>query len=646
MPVPVEIPGVGLVEFPDEMGADEIEAAAARISAEHAGQARASVSASVPPPAPPEPRTPYDAVMGPPRSYGEALANPYRPGTQLAMLEGGAKSVLGTVAGLGNAADAAGAALGIGGRDAKAFEGVRAMAEPANPGESVGKLAGDTAQFFLLPGPGKVQGALRALGVAGEGTVKALALAGEAAANASLAGAQGSGAGGMALAGAGPLAGAAVSRSLAPLAGELDAGVGAAAERLGVELPASALSKSRVAPVAEAVSVGGFGGGATKGRYEKAGNVLTALADHTVARASNLTDDAARGVAVATGLKQFKARWIKEKNRLYDAVSKELPGLTIKAPQTVALLDQILADKAAAATVLKGGPSTDVAFFKGLRDGLAGKKGALKEVPAEALRAAMRAINDKAGAFSDPFVAAHKGLLKKVAATLDEEFVAALPPAAAGKLQQANQVYANGIGKINATYGKTIHGHAKAGRYDLITKAVANPRMSAEDIPRILEVAGKEGAEAIQASVLADLFTKGKSGPQGLTRALASWGDDRLARLLTPEQLAKVRDMATVTSAMGRGEKVVHGSPTAEKARMMAYPATAVAGFFQPQLLLGLLGDVAFNRFIGSPLGQKWLTTGVPLAAEIGSTVSGAAALGAAGMAQSSNRASISGRAR
>lgn len=613
----------------DGVPADKIRSAATRYverfaTPDGAAPARASVSGTVPR------QSMYDAVMAPPQGYGEIATNPYRPGNQIAMMQGGVKSAMGLAAGLGNYADAAGAAIGIGDRDQAAFDAVRGMAETSNPGESVGKLAADTAQFFAIPGPAKVQGAVRGLG-----------LLGEAAANAGLAAAQGSGAGGAALAAAGPLVGAGVSRALAPFAGSVDNAAAAAAERLGVELPASAASKSRVVPIAEAVSYGGIGGSATKARYEEAANVLTAMADQTVSRASKLTDDAARGEAVASGMKQFKGQWVREKNRLYDEVTKALPGLQVETPRTVALLDQVLAEKAAAGSVLKGGPSTDAAFFSGLREGLA--SGA---VPAEALRAAMREISAKSGNFADPFAAGHKGLLKKLAATMDEEFAAALQqqaPQAAAKLQQANQVYANGIGKINATYGKTIHRLAQAKQYDKIGSAVANPRMSAEDIPRILEVAGQEGAEAIQATVLADLFAKGKT-PEGMNRALAQWGEDKLARLLTPEQLTKVRDMATVTSAMGRGQKVVHGSPTAEKARMMAYPATAVGSVFQPQLLLGLIGDVAFNRFVASKAGQRWLTTGAPLAPQIGRAVSGAAAAGAAGMAQS--RASISGPVR
>lgn len=97
---------------------------------------------------------------------------------------GQAKGALNTVAGLGDMVDAASASTGLFERDADDFDAVRAMTAPSNAQESVGRTGEQLAEFLMVPGPGKVKGAARAL-----------ELAGSAAANAGLTGAQtGSGA--------------------------------------------------------------------------------------------------------------------------------------------------------------------------------------------------------------------------------------------------------------------------------------------------------------------------------------------------------------------------------------------------------------------------------------------------------------------
>lgn len=74
-----------------------------------------------------------------------------------------AKSGVAAVAGLGDYTNRAAAALGLTERDAAPFEEVRAATESAGTGESVGRMVGDTAQFLMVPGPGKVANASRAV---------------------------------------------------------------------------------------------------------------------------------------------------------------------------------------------------------------------------------------------------------------------------------------------------------------------------------------------------------------------------------------------------------------------------------------------------------------------------------------------------
>jgi len=521
----------------------------------------------------------------------------------------------------------------------------------------------------------------------------------------------------------------------APGAAGLDAGVQSAARRQGVEMPASALTTSRPVAYAETVASEGIGGSLVSKRIAQAQARLAEIADEAVSAASRGQSSVQQGEAIARGLERFKRQWIHTKNNLYTEIEQELPGLTVKADETVRLLEDIVSKKQGAARILEGGPTKDKSLFDGLLEGLTEVKGPVsrdvalaqrvreaqeglqnaiweiekagnlktvqegqrtlrkgyeqrdlvedyldripidpnaeyvlnyskmngllkqfreraereiaeeygsgvasgglrqsKLVSLRDLRAATQELDQlTSSSHANPFAAANKGLLQKLSATLDEDLMRALAtdaPDTAAKLTAANRVYAEGISKINSGFGKAIHKYAQDERYDLIAKTVASPRMSVADIPKIMDVAGREGTDAIRASVVADVVSRGKNAqgamtPQGLSRAMKAYGEDRLRILLTDAQYNKLKDLATLTGSLERGQKILQGSPTAGKARYMAYgSALTGAAVGHPGALAYIIGDVAFNRFVGTRVGQRWLTTGFPAAG----TVAGATA--------------------
>jgi hypothetical protein len=414
------------------------------------------------------------------------------------------------------------------------------------------------------------------------------------------------------------------SKAAAPFKGKVNPQVAAAAQRQGVEMPAAALSDSKLVPLAESLSAKGIGGGQTAARYERANIALTAAADDVVKRASKFSDASEAGRGIAQGLDNFRSQWMKEKARLYKQAELPEKGMRLQAKQTVGVLEAVIADKRRAGGVMQGGPVSDVAFYEGLRNGLTkmvkgpdGKKvRVLKDVEAKDVLAAMRELRAKTSAsFADPFAAANKGTLKKIAATMDDEFRNALDtadPALAQKLRAADAAYKDGLGKINSTFGKQIHKLAQDGKFDKVASAIANPRVSVDDIPRIVEVVGPEGADGMRMAVLADIVNKAKGPngmkPQGLHQAMKGYGRDRLEALLTPEQLSKLDDLSKLTGATEKGSKVMGGSQTAFLARMSGYPVWAVAD--PVNAMIALVGDAATSRFIGSNAGQRWLTGG------------------------------------
>lgn len=427
-------------------------------------------------------------------------------------------------------------------------------------------------------------------------------------------------------------AGRLASKAAAPLKGKVNPAVVAAAQRQGVTMPASALSESKLVPLAESLSAKGIGGGRTAARYTAATDTLTVLADDVVRKASKFSDASEAGQAIAKGLDTYRGAWMKRKAKLYREAELPDKGLKVEAGETIKLLDAIIEGKTDAAGVLRGGPVADVSFYRGLRDGLTktvqeGKwvgeefvktqRRVPKPVEASKLLQAMRELRAKTkAAFADPFAAANKGTLKKVAATMDDEFRAALDaadPQLAARLRKADAAYKEGLGKINSTFGKQIHKLAQDGKFDKIASAIANPRVSVDDIPRIIEVVGPEGADGMRMAVLADIVNKAKNAqshltPNGLGRAVKGYGRDRLAALLTPEQMAKLDDLSTLTGAMEKGTKVMGGSQTAFLGRLAAYPAWFWADPVNAALFIA--GDAAAGRVVGSPAGQRWLTTG------------------------------------
>lgn len=518
----------------------------------------------------------------------------------------------------------------------KAVEGAIAASreQGAHAEDAKGRAEGSWNRFMETKSPGDYATYLRdAAEYGGRALASKIPLLGPAAAAAGekigagdVAGGLGEGVGMLAAPAAGRAAvrgGVALARkAAAPLAGAVNRPIVEAAARQGVELPASALSDSKVVAVAEGLAARGIGGGGAARRFSDASAALTLKADHLVKRATKLGDSSEVGRVVAEGLNNYRAHWTRTKNALYEQAALPEKGMRLQAGQTVGVIDEILKGKSSAAQIL--GSASDAGFYQSLRNGLTkvvnrgGQKvRVLKDLEAKDLLAAQRELTQKiAASFADPVSAANKGALKKVAATMDDELTAAIKqqaPDLAAKLETANAAYIDGITRINSAFGKNIHRLAKSGQYDKIASTIVNSRASLDDIPKILEMAGPEGAQGMRGAVLADIVSKAKGAggqltPQGLSRAMKTFGEDRLSALLDPKQLAQLKDISTLSNALQKGQKVMEGSQTAFSSRMAAYGAGVLVN---PLLTLkALAGEAAFSRFISSGVGQKWLTGG------------------------------------
>jgi len=432
---------------------------------------------------------------------------------------------------------------------------------------------------------------------------------------------------------AGPLlklGGKIVNKVAAPFAGSVDAGVAGAAARQGVDLPASALTTSKAVPLVEQAAGKGWFGSKVVQRVDQATARLGTLADETTKSASAM-DSSEAGKAVSDGLDRFKNNWIQEKNKLYDAARLPENGITVDAQATRDFLDKVITDKKAANNILGGakGLPEDMTFFQQLRAKLA------KPQQARDILAAKRELDSRIANFNDPITTGNKATLRRVSATLGDELDGAISqtnPDLAQKLSEANAFYKEGLGKINSAFGNSINRLARAGQYDKIAQAVVNSRMSTEDIPRIMEVAGQQGGDGIRSVVLADMFSKARNAegnlmPASLGKQIQRFGPDRLQAILKPDQYAKLQDIATISGSLQKGAKIAEGSQTAFTLRTMGQVARFMVNPYEAMKLVA--GDVATSSFIGSKYGQRWLTSGYRLPAALLTSRPNAGAAGA-----------------
>jgi len=225
----------------------------------------------------------------------------------------------------------------------------------------------------------------------------------------------------------------------------------------------------------------------------------------------------------------------------------------------------------------------------------------------------------------DPFVTGNKSLLEKLYHALSADLDATalqFNPKAADAIHKINDYYRQGLEKINSNYGKKIYN--LRNQSDKIVPALFNTATSAEDIPRIFEIIGKENIPAIRSSLFEHLFKKAKGldknfTPAGLTREMNRLGRDKLQMILEPEQFKALQDIETIAKSFSKFENISRGSQTAFLGRifteigiMFGNPWLGIKTFF---------GDQALSLFINSDIGQRFLTKGVEFTGKTGQKI-------------------------
>lgn len=404
------------------------------------------------------------------------------------------------------------------------------------------------------------------------------------------------------------------------------------ANELNVNIPASSVSSSKVVPLAEAFSAKGPFGGRMSKRILTAKDQLVSIADDTVKAVGKSPDLNDAGNAIYKGAERFRDVYMKLKNRMYDKanISDRASKITLSPNElqdTSNFINEIMLKKQAASGVI--GDVSDTGIFKKVSDAISGNKGT---VNAYQVRSAIQELNDKLSDINDPVITGNKAAIRKMVATLSDDLDNAIinrNPELAQDIAKANAVYKRGLDMLNSNYGEKIFKFKD--QPDKIVPALFNKNTATDDIPRIYTLIGSKNVPSVQSAVLEDIFSNaknadGKFTPNGISRQIDKYGQDKLAKVLSPEQYDKVTKLNKLALSMGKAEKVTEGSQTAFSSRIGAelFPM-----FVNPALSLKLiLGDAAFSNFVASPSGQKFLSTGITLTGKTGENIKKAAPSG------------------
>lgn len=459
-------------------------------------------------------------------------------------------------------------------------------------------------------------------------------------------------------AGIGGLAGEGIGRGLVGLTGKAltgfsrgyDPQIDALAKRYGMTLPASASTTNRAVPLLESISGKSLFGNKLTQMTIDAETKLTKIADDFISKIDATPDASSAGIKIADGMKNYEQTFRATKNSLYDLAKIKKGDVAVKPTSTIKVIDEIIGDINNSAN-----PNmAELSYFQRLRDGLSGgdetEAFVAKTFPPQVLEAmkkqgkftassgvdgttvlnTVRNLNRKVNFNSaDPISTGYQGELKRIAATLSDEFDTALAtskPEMAEALARANATYKEGIGKLNSTYGKKIKKLSDAGQYDKIADAILNKSTSVDDIPKIFEVVGEDGKNALRSNLAKNILGDAKRNakqvftPSIIDKTLKQVGDARLKAIYTPEEYNALKEISKLTYAVGAAQRVAEGSQTTFTAKMSGIIASV---FFDPLTSLKLLmGDAAVASAIASKGGQRLLRGGFKLPQYVSPAVS------------------------
>lgn len=445
---------------------------------------------------------------------------------------------------------------------------------------------------------------------------------------------------------------AAIPKSLAPFAKSYQPEIGNLAKQYGMELPASALTKSRAVPIIESIAGKGLFSGRISDIVDRAGMRLNQLADETVASFGRPTSGVEVGNALERGMTGFENTFRQTKDALYQRAKdiganvnvvpekalSTLGGVITDLNNIVGKKPPILRQLAALRAGLRGeGEIASKLAAKGAPPGLIQKVVAQQKtnLTLDQATSTLRDLNTKVNFKNpNPIVQGYEGQVRKIAASLSEDIdnsIASQSPELSKALADANGYYKQGIEKLNSEWGKKINSFIQQGKTSEIAPAILNRSTPVEAIPKIFDTVGPGGTESLRAATMERIIESSKNAdgmltPTGISRQVRAYGSDKLTAIFGSDMTQRLNDISQLSLALGRGQKTAAGSQTAFINRMII---EGISTFLSPLKAIKLIiGDAALSRFISGP-GQKLLTSGLKFPSAVAPAVTTGVRIGA-----------------
>ena len=402
---------------------------------------------------------------------------------------------------------------------------------------------------------------------------------------------------------------------IAPFAAKVDVPAMQAAGRIGVELPASAASKMPAVSLVETIAGKGLFGSKTVDRITKAQEQMNTIGTNMINRAKGSTDMAITGNQINKSLQDFKKNYYETRTALYDDF-EQMGGRVLPASvnETKKTLRDIIIQKKEAF----GATEADAKLFTDILNDVE----RFKQPQFRNLKATRSKLSQMLQS-TDPVATGNKANIGNVVGALTKDMDATvlkhdIYPEGWAKtyketIQKADGYYKEGLDKLNNQLSQKIETLIDQKKPEKIVPYLLERNTTKTQIDDLLNTIAPETKEYLEASTIKSILDKAKGTnefytPAGITRELKNIGHEKLSSLLKPEQIKKLEDLATVSKAMGRTERIAQGSQTAFSGRLFG---TGAIGFSNPLLAAKIIaGDAAVSAFVGSKPGQKLLTTG------------------------------------
>ena len=390
------------------------------------------------------------------------------------------------------------------------------------------------------------------------------------------------------------------------------------AQELGIDLPISARTNSKVIKGYEALLQKGLFGGKVGQKIEKARVKIAQLGDDLTARFDTAPDLKATGNVIKQGFTKYQDDFNQMKGEMYDAIPDSVAKTPADLTKTRQALSEIIKNKQGS---LVGG--TNINYYTDLLNRLDDQK---NPVTLDNIRKTRTIVGQQRGNFADPIATGDKASLNKLYASLSDDIdttINTADPAYGQALTKANEYYKKNLTKINSSIGKKI---ASTDPEKLVDDLIKPNSETA--VMSVREVIGEKAFSNLQESFLQRIITKSidqktkRLDLKKLNTQLDKYGEPTIAKLLSKEQRVRLDDIKTqlgkidsVDQTIKSGTKMADGSQTAFLGEIGFIGGTgAVNPLFTAQYITGKwLANTMYN----SQRGQKYLTTGVDLTSPV-----------------------------